>query len=81
MLNSKECKLAVNFLHDFSCRLSNDGCNDWDFPEDWTPVEIYHFKLDICKWNGGNETPYDWTNVPNWMVAYVLAKKLEKEKD
>ena len=75
-MTPKELKLASEFLKQFSERLGSDGCNDWEFPDDWTNAEITQFKRDICEWNRGGETVSDWENVPNWVAVGVLASKL-----
>lgn len=38
-INEKETKLLISFLEELKERYSTDGCNDWDFPADWTLEE------------------------------------------
>lgn len=35
-LNKKLMLLTASLLEEYEERLGNDGCNDWEFPEDWT---------------------------------------------
>ena len=80
-LTAKDMQLAAKFLKEFSARLGNDGCNDWEFPSDWTESETAQFKLDICEWNNGGETVDDWQSVPNWVAVDILAEKLGMQEE
>lgn len=42
-LNKKEIELLIMFLKDYVQELSCNGCNDFEFPEDWTEQDIKTF--------------------------------------
>lgn len=76
-----ELKLAVQFLRDYASELSNHGCNDWEWPADWTPEHRAQFWVDYHAFNGS--PPEDladnlkWGHAPlDWQVALLLAHKL-----
>lgn len=35
----KKLELAAKFLEQLSEKMSNAGCNDWEWPEDWSQSE------------------------------------------
>ena len=54
-MNIKELKLVIGFLEQLSDKMRNAGCNDWDFPKDWTHEERYTFVKEFCDLNGDPE--------------------------
>lgn len=81
MLNNKESVLVKYFLEDYSSRLGNDGCNDWDFPKDWSVREKEEFVKHYHAWNGDPEE-YNpkRLNLPNFAVVSFLAYKMSKKE-
>ena len=67
-------KLAAEFLRDYSERLGNDGCNDWEWPK-WVPKSMHkellpeHYVKDF-----GTKHPM------NFIVVDRLAALLEQPK-
>lgn len=51
-MNKKEIALLIEFLKEYSDRLSNDGCNDWYFPDDWSVLERQQFVKEFHEHNG-----------------------------
>ena len=77
-MNEKEKLIASSMLDEYSDRLGNDGCNDWDFPPGWTMAEKQVFVKEYHEWNGDPEE-YDEKEDPyisNHCVALFLAHKL-----
>ena len=78
-MNVKEMLLASQFMEEFRSRLGNDGCNDWEFPEDWTHDEKVLFVKEYHAWNGDSENfNEDHLFMPNNAVAAFLAHKLSR---
>ena len=77
MINNKELKLILGFLNQLSDKLSNAGCNDWEFPSDWTDIEKLEFVKGFHDWNGDPEE-FDSDNlvVSDFCVVMYLASKL-----
>jgi len=42
-MKKKHLKLIIDFLEEHSEALGNNGCNDWNFPKDWTQKDIAGF--------------------------------------
>lgn len=89
-MNKKHVLLAASFLASASERLSLNGCNDWDWPVDWTEEERKEFATIMVSDNVGRN-PEDFTEEdkqdveeltkhgpPDWWVALVLGKILKK---
>lgn len=55
MLNSQEQALATAMLANFAAQLANDGCNDWEFPPEWTLLQRQNFAREFHAWNGSPE--------------------------
>lgn len=70
-------ELIRDMLEDYSDRLSNDCCNDWDFPKDWTVEEKQLFLKQYHAWNGDPEE-YDPKRlyIGNSSVAAFLAYRV-----
>lgn len=47
-------RLAADFLDEFSDRLGNAGCNDWEWPE-WLPEEQRRLISEIVQRGNGGE--------------------------
>ena len=81
-MNAKEKLLAAKFLDSASDSLSNNGCNDWDFPDDWTQEERSKF---VEEYYVFNQTPEDFDmdplnlNLPDFDVIAFLAHKLRED--
>lgn len=77
-MTTKERLLVINLLRGYSEMLSNTGCNDWDFPDDWTEEEKRTF-LDEYDWyNSGGEERSE--NIPDYAVASFLAHRLAERR-
>lgn len=80
MINQKESELINGFLVEYKNRLSNDGCNDWKFPEVWTNFEKQEFVKTYHAWNGyPEEYNPKRLSLPNFAVVSFLAYKLTKK--
>lgn len=76
-MSHKELILAAEFLEQYSDDLSDNGCNDWEYPDDWTEQE----KIDFCReYHDFNKSPEDFDpddlTLPDFAVASFLAHKL-----
>lgn len=80
MLNQKETELAKVFLREYADRLCDDGCNDWDFPEDWSMLERQNFVKQYYAWNGDPEN-YNpkHLNLPNFAAVSFLAYRMTQK--
>ena len=84
MLNEKETLLLADFLEEFGERLGNDGCNDWDWPKDWSKEERAQFIREFIAYNEGRDvalvTDADVANegvyLANFCVVGLLKHKL-----
>lgn len=76
-MNKKWLVLAADFLEKASDEFSNHGCNDWEFPENWTTKEKVDFVRDMYRDNGNiHEFDSGHLNVPDWWVISFLAKRI-----
>lgn len=77
--HSKILLLASEMLDQYSDRLGNDGCNDWDWPESWTSEDRSLFLAKFHKHNRSQPQDIeDWGNsLGNASVAYTLSKELK----
>ena len=82
MMDAKLSMLAAKFLDDHSRKLGNEGCNDWEFPDDWTIQERRDFVSGSCAANGTPEE-YDPENlvIPDFSAVDYLAHLLKSEAD
>lgn len=79
-MRTKEIELISEMLADYSRRLSRDGCNDWDFPKDWTIKEKQLFLKQYHAWNGDPEE-YDpkRLHIRNSSVAAFLSYRVRQK--
>ena len=77
-MNNKAKLLAAQMLNDYCDSLSDNCCNDWEYPDDWTLEEKQKFNKDFHEWNGDPEE-YDseFLSLPDFSVAGFLAATLE----
>ena len=79
-MNLKERELAAQMLDAASDEYSDHGCNDWNFPSDWTHEERLTFVKDYHDFNGN---PGDFLpthlHLPDFAVMSFLAHKLRME--
>ncbi len=89
-MNAKERTLAADFLNEYADRLSNDGCNDWNFPKGWTEAEARDFavrvwtesmdesnRLEMIAGMGESGFPV----LMNWEVAQYLSELIDDGVD
>ncbi|MBL4886752.1 MAG: hypothetical protein JKY95_19775 [Planctomycetaceae bacterium] len=77
-MNNKCNLLAAQMLADYCDKLSDNCCNDWEYPDDWTLEEKQKFKKDYHDWNGDPEVyDDDHLNLPDFAVAALLSAQLE----
>ena len=73
-------RLAATMLNEYSERLGNDGCNDFDLPEGISQKQIIQlverFHPDCC--GGGSDDDAEGVAGNNWGVADALAEYLRK---
>ncbi len=78
---NKEISLVKSFLKEYADIVSNDCCNDWSFPDDWTQSEKERFVKQYHAWNGDpEEFNPNRLNLPNFAVASFLAFRIGNEK-
>ncbi len=72
-----ELRLAADFLRELADRMSNDRCNDWEYPEDWSGDERREFVRQYHEFNGDPEE-FDptRTRLANFCAVALLAHKL-----
>jgi hypothetical protein len=73
-MNQKERKLAADLLYLAADEFANHGCNDWDWPADWSDEERRDFAARYAAYNGDDET-YD--TLPDFAVMGFLGSMLE----
>ncbi len=78
-MTPKQRALAAALLDQYSDDLGNRSCNDWDFPENWTPEEVADFCKGAEEQNGTPEEfdPHD-PSLPDFAVATYLAHLLRQ---
>jgi hypothetical protein len=73
----KEMALAAALLDEASESYSNHGCNDWEFPADWTRAEKVAFVRAWHEWNGDpEEFDEKHLSLPDYAVMSFLADRL-----
>lgn len=79
-MSPKWLALAAGLLDKAGDHFSNHGCNDWEFPPDWTIEERRELVRAMYKDNGDPEN-FDPGNlaVPDWWVMRFLAGQMTKE--
>lgn len=84
-------KLAGEMLELASEQFSNHGCNDWEWPDDWTPEERHNLAIEMVAHNIRKSvsglTQHEMEEVnhwasgkfgpPDWWVMSFLADKLK----
>lgn len=48
-MNNRDKKLLITMLEELADRFSNDGCNDWETPDDWTDTERDEFQKNVVR--------------------------------
>lgn len=73
-MNELHKKLIASMLEDYSCLISRNICNDWNFPDDWTLEQRKEFCIAYHNWNGDPEE-FDPENLtlPDYAVASFLS--------
>lgn len=68
-------RLAADLLREYSDRLSNDGCNDYDVPEYVDRKELVAL---LDAWDGDDEEPDKASDLCgyNWAVVGAVAHAL-----
>ncbi len=88
-INPKWLALAAEMLDLASEQLSANGCNDWQWPDDWTTVDRHRFALALVRDNNPRmseeavdleATAFANRNYgpPDWWVCCFLAHVLKK---
>jgi len=76
-MNTKELKLAADLLRTASDVFANHGCNDWEFPDDWTEQERHDFVKEYHDYNGDpEEFNPKFLRLHDYAVMAFLARKL-----
>lgn len=76
----KELEIIASLLEGHSDHLSNQCCNDYEWPCNWTDEEKTKFTKEYHDWNGDPEeyTEGDILN-SNFSVASFLSSKIEQQ--
>jgi hypothetical protein len=79
-MRRKWLRLAGDMLEMASEKFGNHGCNDWDFPDDWTAEDRQGLASAMHEANGDPEN-YEPDNIhlPDWWVMAFLADRLKAE--
>ena len=79
-MNPKWLAVAAEMLELASDEFSNHGCNDWDFPDDWTIDERRELVRAIYQDNGDpqNFDP-DRLCAMDYQVMRFLARRLKSQ--
>lgn len=79
-MKDKWLKLAGDFLEKASDVVSNHGCNDWSWPENWSLEERQEIVKAMYEDNGDpkNFDP-NKLDVPDWWIMSFLATKLKED--
>lgn len=75
-------KLLLGFLGQLGDVFSNAGCNDWEFPDDWTDEDILEVAKLYSQINGNSEDYSDWVEsrmCDDFSILSVLEHIIEKE--
>lgn len=81
-MTPKEMHLAATLLQLAGEHYSNHGCNDWDFPADWTMDEQRAFVREYHEYNGDPQE-YDphFLHLSDSAVMGFLAHKLRRSEN
>ena len=78
-MNTKEKLLSAKLLKDAAIEYATHGCNDWEFPPDWTEEEKVKLMKEYHDWNGD---PHEFSSkllyLPDYAVMSFLAHKLNQ---
>jgi hypothetical protein len=79
-MTPKEKKLIIDFLEEYYEELSGHGCNDWEFPSDWTKKEKRQFVKEFHEFNRSPDE-FDEENLilGDFCALSLLISKLSKE--
>jgi hypothetical protein len=78
-MKAKWMKLAGELLKEASNEFTNRGCNDWEFPADWTREDQEEFVKAMHVDNQSlEEFDPKYLHVPDWWVMSFLARKLKE---
>ena len=90
-MNEKWLKLAGELLEEASDTLSNNGCNDWKWPPDWSLMDRNELCVQMISDNTGR-SPEEFNKVdleelermqkgtygpPDWWIAAFLAGRMK----
>lgn len=79
-MNAKERALAASLLRTASDDFANHGCNDWEWPADWTHEQKTEFVREYHEWNDDpEEFDADYLHLPDFAVMAFLAHKITDE--
>jgi hypothetical protein len=71
--------LAGDLLELAADKFSNHGCNDYEFPKDWTVAERRRMLRAMHDWNGDpGEYDPDEAVTMDWFVMAFLADRLKE---
>jgi hypothetical protein len=80
VLARKMMLIASDFLELASDEFSKHGCNDWEFPANWTKKEKQKFVKMMHKRNNSlDEYDPEELDVPDWWVMSFLASLLKEQ--
>ena len=73
-------RLAADMLEMASEEFGTHGCNDWSFPDSWTPADKEDF---VKAMHENNRSPEEFDpkhlDVPDWWVMTFLANVIRSE--
>lgn len=76
----KEKLLAAEILDQVADEYSNHGCNDWDFPEEWTAEEKIKFVREFHEFDDSlDEFNPAHLGMADYWVMKLLAHKIRKD--
>ena len=80
-MNAKWRQLAGELLIEVSKEFANHGCNDFTWPDTWTPEERHHLVLAMMIDNGhvDDDIYTGQFGPPDWWVMCFLGKQLQAQ--
>jgi len=77
-MTKKQLMLAAKFLDQLSEQMGNAGCNDWDWPEDWSGCERDQFAREYHTMNGEPEVFEPGMGLHDFGAVDLLSEALRK---
>lgn len=77
-MNPKWLRFAADLLRLASCKFSNHGCNDMNWPADWSEADRVEFIAMMDRHEGGPSGMRPDDTLMDWLAMDCLADELEE---